>query len=152
MAGSKTKGTDGVIAITSGANPVSEIPCLVSWELSAGADFQKESQRCMKSNGDGGSSAAVPWDTNELQGKNWRVRAEFFWQATDEGASPYLDLDQVGEEVTVELYPNDNVSGQKEYTGTGKIESVNLPSEVTTNMRVTVELVGDGAITINTVV
>jgi len=77
---------------------------------------------------------------------------EFFWQKTDEGASTYLDPTKAGETVGVKLYPNDNASGEKEYSGSGLVASVSVPSEVGSNITQTVTITGDGALAIATVV
>ena len=148
MAGTITKGTDGVLAITSGTNSVVEVPSLRSWTLQSSAQMNTENTRCMKSNSDGGSTQTGGWDSNILQGKNWQVEMEFFWQKDDEGASPYLDPTQAGNTVEVDLYPNDNTAGEKKYEGTGLVQSVSVPSQVGSNIMQTVTVVGDGALSV----
>jgi hypothetical protein len=151
MAGTITKGTDGVIEITGGGVPA-EIPCLRSWTLNTSASFNEENTRCMKSNADGGSGVAVGWNSNILQGKGWTVEAEFFWQKDDEAAAPDIEATAVGDTVTVKLYPNDNVTGEKEFSGSAHIQSVSVPSAVGSNITQTVTLVGDGALAVADVV
>lgn len=151
MATSITKGTDGVLEITSGGTP-EEVPCLRSWTLNSSSNLNTENTRCMKSNNDGGSASAIGWDTNTLQGKGWTVEMEFFWQKGDEAASTYLDPTKSGETVGVKLYPNDNVTGEKEYAGSGIITSVSVPSQVGSNITQTVSITGDGALAVAAVV
>lgn len=77
---------------------------------------------------------------------------EYFWQKTDEGASAYLDPTKAGDAVSVKLYPNDNVAGEKEYSGGGLIATVSVPSQVGSNITQTVTITGDGTLDVATVV
>ncbi len=151
MATSITKGTDGVLEITSGGT-AAEVPCLRSWTLNSTTSINSENTRCMKSNSDGGSTSAVGWDSNTLQGKSWSVDMEFFWQKTDEGASAYVDVTNAGDTVAIKLYPNDNVTGEKEYYGNGLISTVSVPSQVGSNITQTVTITGDLTLAVATVV
>lgn len=151
MATTITKGTDGVLEITTTAG-TAEVPCLRSWTLNSQAQFNTENTRCMLSNSDGGSSQAIGWDSNTVQGRSWSVDMEFFWQKTDEGAAPYLDPTQIGNSVAAKLYPFTNVAGQKEYSGSGLIQSVSIPAQVGSNITQTVTVTGDGALAVATVV
>jgi len=144
-AGERIKGEDGIIELAG----TDEIACLTSWSLESSANVNTLEGRCMKSNSDGGSAVAAPWDEQETTSKSWSVTAEMFWQedATAGANLGILGPEFVGNSSTVKLYPNDSTSGQVEYSGSVIIESVGVPSEVSGRVTQSVTLRGDGALT-----
>lgn len=141
MATQVISGADGIIEVAS-----NEVPCLREWTLQTSANINTEQTKCMKSNGDGGSTSSGGWDAATLTSKAWTGEFTFFWQETDEGASPDLDLTDVGKSIAIKVYPHLSTSGKVEYSGTGIIANVSLPSNVDGNIQQTVSVTGDGAL------
>lgn len=136
MAGTYTKGSDGIVKIASGA----EIPCLVGWALNASATIQKAGgARCMKSNGDDVLSG---WNIISVLGRGWQGNAKFAWQATDEGASASFAPDQVGETLSLTLYPAG--VAQRAYSGEALLANVSKPATLGEHILQTVTFIGAG--------
>jgi len=143
-AGTKTKGEDGILKKAAG----NDVACLRSWTLESNANIATLEGRCMKSNDDGGSGVAAPWDDQVVSGKSWSVSAEMFWQVAPVGVLQ-LELEpiDVGNEFVMELYPNNETTGKPYWTGTVIVESVGIPSEVDGYITQSVTLRGKGALT-----
>jgi hypothetical protein len=135
MAGTITKGNEGIIKLQGGA----EVPCLSSWELNTTASEQREVTRCMASNGDDNFSL---WESVVAIGRGWRLSLTFYWQKTDEAAAPSFSPERTGETIDIELLP-DGASGPS-YEGSAIIQSLSKPAEIGVNITQTVNLIGDG--------
>lgn len=140
-------GEDGIIEVDS-----NEVPCLREWTLQTTANISTQQTKCMKSNGDGGSTSSGAWEDAILTSKSWSLELTFFWQETAEGAAPSLDPIDVGKSAAVKLYPHLSTSGKVEWSGTGLISNVSVPSTVDGKITQTVSLTGNGALTRATVV
>jgi uncharacterized protein YbdZ (MbtH family) len=137
MAGTITKGTDGIIRLVDTA---AEVPCLREWTLETSTTETREAAGCMVSNGDDASSL---WETVVAVGRGWQVSLTFYWQRSEEAAAPSFAPERVGEALNIELLPTNAV---RAYAGIAAIQSVSKPAEVGTNITQTVNLVGDGAL------
>lgn len=137
MAGTITKGTDGIIRLVDTA---AEVPCLREWTLETSTTETREAAGCMVSNGDDASSL---WETVVAVGRGWQGSLTFYWQRSEEAAAPSFAPERVGEALSIELLPTNAV---RAYAGIAAIQSVSKPAEVGTNITQTVNLVGDGAL------
>ena len=137
MAGTITKGADGIIRLVDTA---AEVPCLREWTLETSTTETREAAGCMVSNGDDASSL---WETVVAVGRGWQVSLTFYWQRSEEAAAPSFAPERVGEALNIELLPTNAV---RAYAGIAAIQSVSKPAEVGTNITQTVNLVGDGAL------
>lgn len=146
MAAAVIRGIDGILEITDPGGPTTEeIPCLTSWTLESTADTNTESNVCMLSNGDGGSSVAAGWDTTYVSGKGFSISSEHNWQEDQtEGSTGILDVTDVGKEITFNLYPNTNTTGKVEYSGTAVVTNVSVPSEANGKITQSVSYEGTG--------
>lgn len=126
-AGTQITGVDGVIKI----GATNEIPCLKSWTFSAQSAIETVDTKCMKSNNDGGSSAAGGFAKKVAGTKSANLEASFAWQESDTvGAQGDLRTTDVGKTVAFDLYPNDTIAGKRVISGNAIIASVGIPSEV----------------------
>lgn len=126
-AGTTIKGEDGVIKI----GGASEIPMLTEWEFNAQAEINSLPTRVMKSNSDGGSSAAGGHAKQSLGNKSANFSATFQWQENDAaGCMAELRTTDIGKIVTFELFPNNTTSGKRKLAGNAYIASVGIASNV----------------------
>lgn len=148
-AGSQISGEDGIINLKEvGGADIGEVPCLESWTLDASASLSERGTKCMKSNGDGGSGSAGGWQTNSVESKTWSGTLEFYYQEDALiPASERLDPTNIGDELEVELFPNDNVVGKVVYSGNARIENVSTSAEANGDVKVSVNIKGNGALT-----
>eukprot|EP00112_Aurelia_sp_Birch-Aquarium-sp1_P006634 Seg17282.1 transcript_id=Seg17282.1/GoldUCD/mRNA.D3Y31 product="hypothetical protein" protein_id=Seg17282.1/GoldUCD/D3Y31 len=148
--GQQISGEDGIVLLKnkSDGTVIGEIPCLTNWTLTTSASLSERGTKCMKSNGDGGSDSSGGWTNSTVESRSWNVSLEFYFQdAQDIPASVKLDPTNVGDEVILELFPNDNATGKVMYSGTAIIETAPVTSAVADDMKVTAELKGSGELT-----
>ena len=149
-AGSKIRGTDGVISVTRNGT-TEEIPMLSSWTLETAASVNEDDTAVMLSNDDGGSSAPT-WTESTVSTKNWSVSAEHFWQEDDSvGTTGLYDATEVGVELDIVLFPNGRTTGSVQYAGKVFLESISTPSESSGFITQSVSLKGTGALVKGTV-
>lgn len=148
-AGQRITGEDGIILLKdSDGVVIGEVPCLMSFTIDTSASIAERNVTCMKSNGDGGSEVEKKWTELTLESKSWSGSLEFLWQEDQTiPASVALDATNVGDQLEVELYPNDNIADKVVYTGKARIESVSIPSTITEEIKQSVNIKGDGALT-----
>lgn len=138
-----SSGKDGIIRIGS----VAEIPRLTSWTLQSSASHQGTNVLSMRSNtGSSGSSGSSgnDWDVQELTARNWTIQCEFFWQKIAAGASPLVDLTDIGALVAVRLIPS--LSGYY-WEGSAYLQSVAVVASVNGKLTQSATLLGDGTLT-----
>ena len=89
-----------------------------------------------------------PWNESWTEGLSFSGSTEHRWQeGQDVGATGIADLDNVGDEVAFEVYPNGNAAGKVKYSGKAIIESVSVPSEVNGKIMQSLSFKGNGALT-----
>lgn len=141
-AGSTISGQDGIIKL----NGTSEIPMLTGWSFSATAAINTMSTKVMKSNNDGGSTAAGGFVKKTVGDKSATFDATFQWQKDDTaGAAGILRTDDVGTLVTFSLYPNLSTSGSRVISGSALVATVSPSAEVEGVVTQSVSFEVDGA-------
>ena len=146
-AGSRIRGIDGVIELTDGTPTTEEIPMLQEWELQVEANLETEEGVFMASNGDGGAAAGADWNSSYVVGKSWTLTTTHKWQKDNTvGTTAIAGPTNIGDEVTVKLYPTGNNAGgtDKELSGTAIISSVGVPSSAGGEIEQQLTLTGTG--------
>ena len=144
-AGSKIRGTDGVIRVTRNGT-TEEIPMLSSWTLETAANINEDDTAVMLSNDDGGSSAPT-WTDSTVSTKNWSLSAEHYWQEDDQvGSTGLYDATEVGIQLDIVLFPNGRTTGSVQYSGKVYLESVSTPSESSGFVTQSVSFKGTGSL------
>lgn len=148
MASEIITGEDGVIMLKEvGGADIGEIPQLTNWTLSATVSISERATKVMLSNDDGGSTSGGGWVDNRVESKAWTVQATFFWQSDQAiPAAVELDPSNIGDSVDVELFPNNDTTGSRRYTGSAIIQNVNVTADVNGDITCTADLKGDGAL------
>ena len=124
-------GNEGTILV--GANVVAEIR---SWSLDVSANIIDDSE------------LADAWKTKKAGSKEWSGSIECFWDETDTLGQGAMDE---GAEVTLNLHPEGNITGDTFYTGSAIITGVNRSAGVDGMVEVSFNFEGNGALTESTV-
>jgi hypothetical protein len=135
MAGTITKGNDGVVKLNSGE----EVPSLKEWTLNTTATERRTNVSVMASNSDHLLSG---WDIVAIIGRGWRLNLVFHWQRTNEAAAPFFSAEQIGQALELTLYPAGTLI--RGYSGTASLASISKPSVVADAITQAVSLIGDG--------
>lgn len=124
-------GKDGAVYV--GANAVAEIR---DWSLEQTSEVVNDTVM-----GD-------TWMTNKATQKSWTSSFNAFWDETDTNGQGALT---VGSEVTLNLYPEGNTSGDTYWTGTAIITSVSNSASFDGLVEASFSATGNGALTEDTV-
>lgn len=122
-------GSEGLIKI--GSDTLGE---LKSWSLSESAEMIDTTSL---------SDSAKTFATGTTE---WSGSADAFW---DEGDTAQTAC-TVGSEVTLAMYPEGASTGDKYYTGTVKIESIDRESSIDDTVNVSFNFKGTGALSFST--
>ena len=128
---SNHKGSEGAVLV--GANVVAEIK---AWSLDESANIIDDTE------------LADAWKTKQAGTKEWSGNLECFWDETDTTGQGALD---VGAEVTLNMHPEGNVTGDTFYTGLAVITGINRSGGVDGMVEVSFNFEGNGALTESTV-
>ena len=128
---SNHKGSEGTVLV--GANVVAEIK---AWSLDESANIIDDTE------------LADAWKTKQAGTKEWSGNLECFWDETDTTGQGALD---VGAEVTLNMHPEGNVTGDTFYTGLAIITGINRSGGVDGMVEVSFNFEGNGALTESTV-
>jgi hypothetical protein len=124
-------GKDGAVYV--GANAVAEIR---DWSLEQTSEVVNDTVM-----GD-------TWMTNKATQKSWTSSFNAFWDETDTNGQGALT---VGSEVTLNLYPEGNTSGDTYWTGSAIITSVSNSASFDGLVEASFSATGNGALTEDTV-
>lgn len=124
-------GKDGAVYV--GANAVAEIR---DWSLEQTSEVVNDTVM-----GD-------TWMTNKATQKSWTASFNAFWDETDTNGQGALT---VGAEVTLNLYPEGNTSGDTYWSGTAIINSVSNSASFDGLVEASFSVTGNGALTESTV-
>jgi hypothetical protein len=124
-------GKDGAVYV--GANAVAEIR---DWSLEQTSEVVNDTVM-----GD-------TWMTNKATQKSWTASFNAFWDETDTNGQGALT---VGAEVTLNLYPEGNTSGDTYWTGSAIITSVSNSASFDGLVEASFSATGNGSLTEDTV-
>lgn len=124
-------GKDG--AVYNGSNAVAEIR---DWSLETASEVVNDTVM-----GD-------TWMTNKATQKSWTSSFNAFWDDSDTNGQQALTE---GSEVTLNLYPEGNTSGNTYWTGTAIITSVSKTASFDGLVEASFSATGNGALTESTV-
>lgn len=124
-------GKDGAVYV--GANAVAEIR---DWSLETTSEVVNDTVM-----GD-------TWMTNKATQKSWTSSFNAFWDDSDTTGQGALDE---GSEVTLNLYPEGNTTGNTYWTGTAIITSVSKSASFDGLIEASFSATGNGALTESTV-
>lgn len=124
-------GKDGAVYV--GANAVAEIR---DWSLETTSEVVNDTVM-----GD-------TWMTNKATQKSWTSSFNAYWDDSDTTGQGALDE---GSEVTLNLYPEGNTSGNTYWTGTAIITSVSKSASFDGLIEASFSATGNGALTEDTV-
>lgn len=124
-------GSEGLIKI--GSDTLGE---LKSWSLS-------ESVEMIDTTTLGDSAKTFSTGTTE-----WSGSCDAFWDEADTAQSALT----VGAEVTLSMYPEGATAGDKYYTGTVKVESIERDSSIDDTVNVSFTFKGTGALSFSTAI
>ena len=127
------KGQNGIVKVGSSPAEIAEIE---SWNASIA---KKTAESTAK--GDN-------WETHQTFTKGWSGSITCFWDPTDTNGQIALDVDTA---VDLELYPEDDESGDSFYEGSALITEISIDSPKDDYVRATFSFLGTGALTLSTV-
>lgn len=125
-------GKDGAVYV--GANAVAEIR---DWSLEQTSEVVAD------------TTMGDAWVTNKPTLKSWTASFNAYWDETDTTGQGALD---VGAEITLNLYPEGNTSGDTYWSGTAIITSVSNSASFDGLVEASFSVTGNGALSTSTVV
>lgn len=93
------------------------------------------------------SALTDAWDTHILGSKNWTASVTCSWDETDGGQGNLT----IGNEVTLNLYPEGNAAADTYYTGNATVTTLSHSVGRNEVQEVSFDCTGKGALTITTV-
>lgn len=124
-------GSEGTVHV--GANAIAEIR---SYSIEETADTTED------------TSMGDSYRTHKITLKSWTASVDVFWDETDTNGQETL---VPGAEVTINVYPEGNASGDAYYTGTALVTSKSINASFDGMIEASISLQGTGALTTTTV-
>ena len=124
-------GSEGIVKV--GANVVAEVR---SWTLNETANVIDDTE------------LADAWKTKKPGTKEWSGSVDVFWDETDTLGQGALDT---GVEVTLNLYPEGDITADTFYTGLAIITGINRSAAIDGMVEAAITFEGNGALTESTV-